>query len=191
MASTSTIVRVPTPVSRTTRSIRLALIFWKSSNGALFSESGTSRIDGATMGSPPWRRINSAISFARRLSKEMTLSPCRLDRELDSMDSGIIAGSREPRQPTEPTLNDHAGSDGAMGTLVDDDEAPRGPIARVAVNDKRLLHFNIDSGNVVHLELRYTVNAPQGIDVHSILDLGDKRLGRLGCVLDCILAPQI
>lgn len=32
-------------------------------------------------------------------------------------------------------LNNHAGSDGAMGILVDDDKTPRGAVARVAVND--------------------------------------------------------
>ena len=50
-------------------------------------------------------------------------------------------------------LHDHTGSDGVMGRIVDDDETPRGAVARVAVDDQGLLHFDIDPGNIIHLEL--------------------------------------
>ncbi len=59
-------------------------------------------------------------------------------------------------------LNDHAGSDGAMGILVDDDKTPRGAVARVAVNDKGLLCFDIDSGNVEFALQRLQVSHRRG-----------------------------
>ena len=53
------------------------------------SRSGTSRIDGALSGVPPRRRISSAISAARRLSKESTVRPSRPRR----------SGGRRIRRP--------------------------------------------------------------------------------------------
>src|SRR5262245_55691819 len=99
-------------------------------------------MEGATLGSPPWRRINSAISFARRLSKEMTLSPCRPDRELDSMDSRIIAGKCEALNSPAQMLHDHTGSDRVVGRIVDHDETPGGAVAHVTIDDQRLLYFD-------------------------------------------------
>src|SRR5688572_15203618 len=78
-------VLVPTPVVRINRSSFPASKSRTSSNAARFSSSGTSRIDGATKGSPPYRRMSSASSTARRLSKEMTFSPCKPALEFESI----------------------------------------------------------------------------------------------------------
>ena len=46
-------------------------------SASVFDSSGTSRMEGATMASPPLLAISLAISTDRRLSKDATRSPAR------------------------------------------------------------------------------------------------------------------
>src|SRR6476619_5504671 len=48
-------------------------------NSSSLGRSGTSRVEGATVGKPPFVRMIWAISLARRLSKESTRNPLNPD----------------------------------------------------------------------------------------------------------------
>ncbi len=72
MASTS--ARVPTPVRQTSTSTSPARSARPNASAAGCSASGTSRMLGATNGSPPCFRMSAAISTARRLSNATTRS---------------------------------------------------------------------------------------------------------------------
>jgi len=67
--------RVPTPVSSTIMSKPPAASRSAKLKTSSLAASGTSRIEGATNGSPPCLRINSAISAERRLSRARTRIP--------------------------------------------------------------------------------------------------------------------
>src|SRR5262249_20876805 len=88
-------------------------------------------------------------------------------------------------------LHDHTGCNRVVSRIVNHDETPGGAIAAVTVDDQRLLYFDTHPGNVVHLEPRYSVNALQSIYINPVLDLRDKRFGRLGGMLDSVFPPHI
>src|SRR6266705_354348 len=81
-------------------------------------------------------------------------------------------------------LHDHAGGDGIISRFVDNDEISRRAIARVTVDDQRLLYFNAHAGDIVHMELGYAVGELQSSYIHPVMDLGNQRSHRLGRMLD-------
>ena len=75
VSSTFSMKRVPTPVRRITRSNSPASRRSPKRSTSAFSSSGTSRMDGATSGRPPYRSMSCLICSAIRLSKAATRSP--------------------------------------------------------------------------------------------------------------------
>ena len=75
-------------------------------------------------------------------------------------------------------LHDHAGGDGIISRFVDNDEISRRAIARVTVDDQRLLYFNAHAGDVVHMELGYAVGELQSSYIHPVIDSGNQRSHR-------------
>src|SRR5437667_12063858 len=76
-------------------------------------------------------------------------------------------------------LHDHAGGDGIISRFVDNDEISRRAIARVTVDDQRLLYFNAHAGDVVHMELGYAVGELQSSYIHPVIDSGYQLSHRL------------
>src|SRR4051812_18847530 len=75
LSATSSQARVPTPVSRMTESNPPSISALAALAASVFDSSGTSRIDGAESGTPPYDVTIDAISRARRLSRIRTRAP--------------------------------------------------------------------------------------------------------------------
>src|SRR5215472_13892262 len=85
--------------------------------------------------------MSSAISLARRLSKETTVSPLRLAVDSRSMNGEIISSKPAPRQAVAGVLQNHARRRGVIRRFVDEDKTSGGSVAGVTVNDEGLLRF--------------------------------------------------
>ena len=111
-----------------------------------------------------------------------------LEAALVPGDAGGVLCARPPSR----TAPHHAGADGVVGVLVDQDERARRPVRRVRVGDDRRAHAQRDAGDVVELELVRRALLGQRRHVEQRVDRLHRGADRAGGVLerDVLAGPQ-
>src|SRR6266576_2149686 len=99
--------------------------------------------------------------------------------------------SRELAYMAWKSSGNHAGAHRVVGRLIDQNERTRGAVARIAVNDQRLLRFDADASDVVHLQALEPADELGGIDVDAVFHPCEPYFNRLGRVFDQIFAPRV
>jgi hypothetical protein len=80
-------------------------------------------------------------------------------------------------QVNSPTVDDHAGADGGVGGLVDEDEPAGEPVAVVGVEVDGLGGAQADAADVIRAQLGGVLGAVEAVDVEAVSDVGDHRVG--------------